>query len=155
MRNTTLVYIEHDGKYLMLNRNKKENDPNAGKWIGVGGHMEESESPEECAIREVYEETGLEPETLFYRGIITFCSDCCEGEYMHLFTAESERTETLSCEEGDLAWIERSEIENLNLWEGDRIFLEYLNENRGFFSLKLEYEGDSLTGSSVNFYEDF
>lgn len=136
----------------MLYRNKKENDPNAGKWIGVGGHMEEGESPEECAIREVHEETGLKLDSLVYRGVITFCSDCCEGEYMHLFTAKSAESETIDCNEGDLAWIDKERIESLPLWEGDRIFLKYLASDSGFFSLKLEYKGDSLMGSSVNFY---
>ena len=152
MKNTTLVYIEHNEKYLMLHRNKKENDPNAGKWIGVGGHMEEGESPEECAIREVHEETGLKLDSLIYRGVITFCSDCCEGEYMHLFTANSKDSETIQCNEGDLAWVKKTEIPSLPLWEGDRIFLKYLGESKNFFSLKLEYIGDSLIGSSVNFY---
>ena len=87
MRLTTLCYIEKDGKYLMLHRTKKKNDENHDKWIGVGGKFEPGESPDECLIREVKEETGLTLTTYQFRGIVTFCSDEWEDEYMHLFTA--------------------------------------------------------------------
>lgn len=142
--NTTLCYIEQDDNYLMLLRNKKQTDLNKGKWIGVGGHFEEGESPEECLIREVYEETGLTLTEYSFRGIVTFVSDERGTEYMHLFTARGFSGEVKECNEGTLAWIPKSEILNLNLWEGDRVFLKLLFEDAPFFSLKLTYHGDEL-----------
>ena len=144
MKNTTLVYIEHEGQYLMLLRNKKKNDENAGKWIGVGGHFEEGESPEECMLREVYEETNLTLTSYRYRGIVTFVSDTYETEYMHLFTASGFRGTLKECREGELRWIPKDRIFSLNLWEGDKVFLKYLMEDKEFFSMKLVYRGDSL-----------
>lgn len=142
--NTTLCYIEQDDNYLMLLRNKKQTDLNKGKWIGVGGHFEEGESPEECLIREVYEETGLTLTEYSFRGIVTFVSDEWGTEYMHLFTARGFSGEVKECNEGTLAWIPKSEILDLNLWEGDRVFLKLLFEDAPFFSLKLTYHGDEL-----------
>lgn len=141
---TTLCYMEKDGCYLMMHRVRKKQDVNAGKWIGVGGHFEENESPEECLVREVREETGLRLETWRFRGIVTFMAKGWPTEYMCLFTADAPEGEVLDCEEGELCWIPKGEIMNLNLWEGDRIFLRFLLEERGFFSLKLEYDGDRL-----------
>lgn len=149
MKLTTLCYIEKDDKYLMLHRVKKENDLNHDKWIGVGGKFEANEMPEECLLREVYEETGLTLTKYRFRGIITFLSDQWETEYMHLFTATEYEGELTSrgmadCPEGELVWVPKSEIENLQIWEGDKIFLRLLREDAGFFSLKLRYEGDTL-----------
>ena len=144
MKNTTLCYIEKDNKYLMLKRDKKENDVNEGKWIGIGGHFEEGESPEECLLREVYEETGLTLSSYKFRGIITFISDKWETEYMHLFTADKFTGEMHQCNEGTLKWIEKDNVLNLNIWEGDKIFLKLLLTENEFFSLKLVYEGDKL-----------
>ncbi|MGI6054703.1 MAG: NUDIX hydrolase [Clostridium sp.] len=141
---TTLCYMEKDGCYLMMHRVRKKQDVNAGKWIGVGGHFEENESPEECLVREVREETGLRLETWRFRGIVTFMAKGWPTEYMCLFTADAPEGEVLDCEEGELCWIPKGEIMNLNLWEGDRIFLRFLLEEHGFFSLKLEYDGDRL-----------
>ena len=157
MKLTTLCYIEKDDKYLMLHRVKKENDCNKDKWIGVGGKFEEGESPEECLLREVYEETGLTLTDYKFRGIVTFVSDEWEGEYMHLFTAseyEGELPENAmrDCNEGELVWVPKNEIKELNLWEGDKIFLRLLQERETFFSLKLRYEGEWLVESIV--YED-
>ncbi len=152
MKNTTLVYIEQDDSYLMLLRNKKENDENQGKWIGVGGHFEENESPEDCMLREVREETGLIPDDYRLRGVITFVSDRFEGEYMYLFTASSFRGRLKECREGELHWIPRDRIFDLNLWEGDRAFLKLLLEDAGFFTMKLVYEGDRLVGSETHRY---
>lgn len=154
MKNTTLVYFEKDGKYLMMNRNKKENDDNAGKWIGVGGKFKDGETPEECAIREAFEETGLIPdsESLLYRGIITFNSDVCPCEYMHLFTCDSFTGELHTCNEGELAWVEKDKIFDLPLWEGDKVFLELLYKNSPFFSLKLEYNGEKLVKTNCKIY---
>lgn len=149
MINSTLCYLEKDGAWLMLHRVKKTQDPNAGKWIGVGGKFEEGESPRECVIREVREETGLSLTKLRFRGLVTFVSDLYETEYMHLFTAAQwegtlspERCE--ACNEGVLRWIPIKEVETLPLWEGDRYFLKALREREDFFTLKLVYEGDSL-----------
>lgn len=134
----------------MLLRNKKKNDINEGKWIGLGGKFEENESPEECMLREVYEETGIRLENWRYRGIVTFVPDKSEGEYMHLFTARADSGDFTPCNEGTLKWIKKSDIDSLNLWEGDRVFLKLLREDEPFFSLKLVYEGDSLVGAFLN-----
>ena len=150
MKNTTLCYIERDGAYLLLHRVKKVNDENHDKWIGVGGKFEEGESPEECMKREVREETGLTVTKYRYRGIVTFVSDVCPCEYMHLFTAcEWTGTEQV-CSEGDLAWIRKRDFSALPAWEGDRIFLELLEKDVPFFSLKLVYRGESLRSAVLN-----
>ena len=149
MKLTTLCYIENDhGEYLMLHRTKKQNDLNAGKWIGVGGKFEADETPEECLLREVYEETGLTLTRYRFRGIVTFLSNEWEGEYMHLFTADKYEGTLCDCNEGELAWVPKNDVLKLNLWEGDHIFLRELLKNDRFFSLKLRYTGDVLTDSS-------
>lgn len=162
MKNTTLCYIEKGDAYLMLHRVKKEADVNAGKWIGVGGHFEEGESPYDCAVREIFEETGLAAAALSYRGIVTFVSDAFPTEQMHLFTVPAFvgedgfpaytgcEVDTPACIEGNLAWVRREEIFSLPLWEGDKIFLRLLAENEPFFSLKLSYEGDALVSVALN-----
>lgn len=150
MKNTTLCYIERDGCYLMLHRIKKENDLNHGKWIGIGGKFEENESPEECLLREVREETGLTLTDWRYCGVITFVSDRWEGEYMHLFHA-TEFTGTLcECDEGVLKWLPREQFDALPKWEGDPIFLRLMQEGAPFFSLKLCYTGERLTARALN-----
>lgn len=152
MKNTTLCYIEKDENYLMLHRVKKEKDEHEGKWIGVGGKFEEGESPEDCLLREVKEETGLMLTDYRYRGVVTFVSNEGGTEYMHLFTASGFEGKVKNCDEGELVWIPKTKLETLNLWEGDKIFLRLLKEERGFFSLKLCYEGDNLTGAQVRQY---
>lgn len=152
MKNTTLCYIEKEDSYLMLHRVKKVNDMNQDKWIGVGGKLEEGESPEECVLREVVEETGLTLKQYRYRGFITFVSKQWGTEYMHLFTADKYEGQIKECEEGNLEWVPKSQIEKLNLWEGDKIFFRLLEENSGFFSLKLSYDGDSLISYDVKKY---
>ena len=154
---TTLCYIEKDNNYLMLHRVKKENDLNKDKWIGVGGKFEEGETPEECLLREVKEETGLTLTNYKFRGIITFISDEWGCEYMHLFTADAYEGELpentmRDCSEGELVWVPKEEVCNLHLWEGDKIFLRLLEEREEFFSLKLRYEGDTLVEAVL--YED-
>ena len=144
MKNTTLCYIERNGCYLMLHRTKKENDLNRDKWIGIGGKFEDKESPEDCVIREVREETGLTLTDYEYRGIVTFISDIWETEYMHLFRATGFSGELIECDEGDLMWVDKKEYKSMPQWEGDKIFLELLDTDRPFFSLKLRYEGDDL-----------
>ena len=147
---TSLLYLERDGKYLMLHRTKKERDINEGKWIGVGGKFEADESPEECVIREAREETGLTLVSPSFRGIVTFVSDRYPTEYMHLFTCTSFTGELRDCDEGELAWIEKSRVTSLPLWAGDRIFLELLAKDAPFFSLKLVYRGDDLVRATLD-----
>ena len=140
----------------MLHRvaKEKKDDPNAGKWIGVGGHFEDGESPEECMLREVQEETGLIPVAWKQRGIITFVSDQWETEYMHLFTAqltsEDVARELPECDEGVLAWVDKSAVMTLPLWEGDKVFLKLLDTEETFFSLKLCYQGEKLMNAILN-----
>lgn len=142
---TTLCYLEQDGKYLMMHRIKKEHDINEGKWIGIGGHFEKGESPEECLLREAKEETGLTLTSWRFRGIVTFTSDDHPTEYMCLYTADGFEGELAeNCREGVLKWIPKEEVLNLKLWEGDRVFLKLLTEEAPFFSLKLSYEHDRL-----------
>lgn len=141
---TTLCYIERDESYLMLHRVKKEHDINRDKWIGVGGHFEEGESPEECLLREVREETGLTLTSWKLRGIITFSTDTYDTEYMFLYTADAWTGELAECDEGTLEWVEKVAVCGLPIWEGDKIFFRLLEERADFFSLKLRYEGDRL-----------
>ena len=149
MRNSTLCYIERDGKYLMLHRVKKENDVNHDKWIGIGGGLEEGESPLDCVIREANEETGLFLNDPRYRGLVTFCYSSGEEaitEQMHLFTCLDFSGElNPECDEGDLEWVPKEKVSELPIWEGDKIFLRLMEEHVPFFSLKLCYEGDRLT----------
>ncbi|MCD8380472.1 MAG: 8-oxo-dGTP diphosphatase [Lachnospiraceae bacterium] len=153
MKNTTLCYIEKDGAYLLLHRNKKQNDENEGKWIGVGGKFEPGEMPEECLLREVREETGLVLLQYQLRGIVTFVSDIWETEYMFLYTADLFQGEvTDCCAEGELKWVPKQEVLNLKLWEGDREFLRLLDEDGPFFSMKLCYQGDKLVSTLTKQY---
>ena len=151
MKNTTLGYIEKDGKYLMLHRIKKINDMNHDKWIGIGGKVEPGESPHECMVREAYEETGLTLNNPRYRGLITFISNEYEQEIMHLYTAtDFSGTLNENCNEGVLEWIDKDKIFDLPSWEGDKIFLQLLRNEERFFSLKLVYEGDKLVENKLD-----
>lgn len=141
---TTLCYIEENDKYLMMHRIKKQQDINKDKWIGIGGHFEGSESPEECVLREVKEETGLILSNYRFRGIITFVTDSWQTEYMCLYTADQYEGELTDCDEGTLEWVPKSKLKDLELWRGDYIFLRLLEEREEFFSLKLCYEGNEL-----------
>lgn len=153
MKLTTLCYIEKENKYLMLHRVKKENDINHDKWIGVGGKFEERETPEECLLREVREETGLTLTKYRYRGLLTFIYDDMETEYIYLFTATEYIGEITECNEGTLEWIDKTKINDLPIWEGDKIFFDILNNDEvRFFSLKLKYQGDRLVESCVKKY---
>ena len=150
MKNVTLCYIERGDEYLMLHRVKKKNDVNQDKWIGVGGKFEDKESPEDCILRETMEETGMRLTDYRYRGLVTFVNTIYETEYMHLFTATGWEGEIGECSEGNLEWVRKSEVPNLPIWEGDKIFLKLLADEEPFFSLKLSYDGDILTGAVLN-----
>ena len=151
---TTLCYIEQDGKYLMMHRVKKAHDINHDKWIGVGGHFEPDETPEECLLREVREETGLILDSFRLRGIITFMSDKWQTEYMFLYTADAfhgqaalQQTEQ---HEGVLEWVSREKMRELPQWEGDKIFFRLMEQQEAVFSLKLRYVGDALVEKALD-----
>ena len=143
-RSTSLCYLERDGRYLVLHRTKKENDANRDKWIGVGGKFEPGETPDACALREVKEETGLTMTDFALRGLIIFVSDVWGCEYMYLYTATRWTGRLRACDEGELVWVDKSELLKKNLWEGDRLFLKALDERKEFFIMKLRYEGERL-----------
>ena len=147
---TTLCYMERDGQYLMLHRTKKEKDINKDKWIGVGGKFKDKESPEDCLLREVKEETGLTLTSWKFRGIVTFITDRYETEFMHLYTADDWEGDMIVCDEGDLEWIDKEKVFDLNLWEGDRIFFRLLQTDHPFFSLRLSYIGDQLESYALD-----
>ena len=153
MKTTTLCYIENNDQYLMLHRIKKQNDMNQGKWIGVGGHVEDQETPEECLVREVKEETGFTLTSYKFRGLVTFINNEGESELMCVFTADGYTGELIECNEGELCWIDKNTVPELPAWEGDKVFLDLLlsGEER-FFSIKLQYEGDKLVGKSIYLY---
>ena len=152
MKQTTLCYIERDGKYLLIHRTKKQGDENRDKWIGIGGKIEDGESPFDCIRREAFEETGLELTSLSYRGIVTFVSDIYGTEYMHLFhSTDFSGIQKDTSLEGDLKWVEKKQLLSLPMWEGDRIFLDLLDKKVGFFSLKLVYQGDRLLSHTLEF----
>ena len=141
---TTLCYIDNGTSYLMMHRVKKAHDVNKDKWVGVGGHFEKDESPEECLLREVYEETGLTLTSWQLRGLVTFISDAWPTEYMCLYTADDYEGTIGPCNEGSLEWVPKSKVYDLPIWEGDKIFFRLLEERDTFFSLKLRYEGERL-----------
>lgn len=141
---TTLCYIEQDNQYLMMHRTKKEKDINQDKWVGVGGHFEKDETPEECLLREVKEETGLTLTSWQFRGIVTFQCENWQTEYMCLYTADGFTGDLIDCDEGDLVWIPKEKVCDLPVWQGDKIFFRLLEENHPFFSLKLKYQEDKL-----------
>lgn len=148
MKLTTLCYIEKDNKYLMLYRNKKENDLNQGKWVGIGGKFEEKESPDECLLREVKEETGLTLINYKLRCLVTFVSDKWETEHMYVYTSNSFKGTIHECNEGTLKWIDIDKIYDLNIWEGDKLFFNKMQNEENFFTMKVEYQGDKLVSYS-------
>ncbi len=151
MKQTTLCYIEKDSRYLMLHRIKKKDDENKDKWVGIGGKLEDGESPFDCVRREVLEEVGIKLTAPKYRGIITFVSDVYGTEYMHLFTATKYEGEIKAdCDEGVLEFVKKDEIYKLPIWEGDKIFLNLLDTEERFFSLKLVYRGDTLVSHTLD-----
>lgn len=148
-RESTLCYVENSGRYLMMLRNKKDKDINKNKWIGIGGGIEPGETPEECVVREAFEETGLRLKKPEYRGIVYFSDSSGYSEKMHLFTCMEYSGELHDCDEGELKWVEKSAVGSLPIWEGDRVFLRLLAEGAGFFELELEYDGDRLVRAEV------
>lgn len=153
MEITTLCYIEKDEKYLMLHRVKKQHDINQGKWIGVGGHAENGESPEECLLREVKEETGLSLTSYRFCGLVTFLNSKCDSELMCVFTADDFTGELTECREGELCWVDKNQVLSLPTWEGDRVFLELLlSGEKRFFSIRLLYDGDRLVDQTIHLY---
>ncbi|MBR6770758.1 MAG: NUDIX domain-containing protein [Lachnospiraceae bacterium] len=150
MKLTTLCYIENEDSYLMLHRIKKEKDINKDKWIGIGGHFESGESPEECLLREALEETGLTLTSYQFRGIVTFLCDNLTDYYMCLYTADGYTGTLKDCPEGTLEWIKKDQLPQLELWEGDLIFFQLLEEKAPFFSLKLQYKNNVLTEAVLN-----
>ena len=144
--NCTLCYIENpQGEYLMLHRVKKKNDVNHDKWIGVGGKFEEGESPEECLLREVREETGLTLTDSRFRAVVTFVADGWDTEYMFLYTAAGYAGTLKECDEGNLEWVPKEKVYDLPIWEGDKLFFRLIEDPENpFFSLKMEYRGDTL-----------
>ena len=144
IKKTTLCYIEKNDCYLMLLRNRKQNDVNEGKWIGIGGHFEEGETADECLLREVKEETGLTLTVYAYRGLVHFRTDSGADEDMYLYTADGFAGTLIDCDEGELHWIPKKDLGGLRLWEGDRIFLEKLAAGESGFEITLEYRGDQL-----------
>lgn len=141
---STVCHIEKDEKYLMLHRTKKKNDINEGKWLGIGGKFEDKESPEDCIIREVKEETGLTLNSVMLRGILTFINTICETEYIYVFTSNDFTGKLIDCNEGELQWIDKEKVTTLNLWEGDKIFIEKIKQESPFFTIKYVYDGDTL-----------
>ena len=156
---TTLCYIRRGDDILFIVKRDKD-DPNSGKYLGVGGHFETGETPEECCLREINEETGITPDELGgfrYRGLATFLSDKYGVEYMHIFTADlisGREVVPGSCDEGELMWIPADSIYDLPVWEGDKIMFDclYGDAGPGFFTLRLEYRGDELVSYAKSFY---
>ncbi len=149
---STLCYIEKDGQYLMLHRTKKKNDLNKDKWLGIGGKFEEGESPEECIVRETREETGLILKDYKLHCIVTYVSTNWETEYMYVFTSKEFEGNLIECNEGDLQWVDKDKVACLNTWEGDKIFLNKIQNGDGFFTIKFEYDGDKLLRYDVKEY---
>ena len=151
MYNSTLCYVLRGDEVLMLHRVKKKNDVNQDKWIGIGGKFEGDESPDECLLREAWEETGLRLKRWQCRGVITFLTNGpWEGEFMYLFTADEFEGELKECDEGNLQWVSRDFLDQLPKWEGDQIFLDLLWQDAPFFLLKLRYDGDKLVEAVLN-----
>lgn len=149
---TVLCYLEKDEQYLMLYRNKKKDDVNAGKWIGVGGKIEPGETPEGALLREVKEETGFTLKAYRFRGVVEFRSDIAQPESMYLFTATGWEGTPIPCNEGELRWIPKYELHRYPLWEGDALFLEKLKLDSPPFRLRLSYHGDTLVEHTFEEY---
>lgn len=147
----TLCYIKYNGCTLMVHRNKKTNDIHAGKWNGLGGKFEAGESPEECVIREVLEESGLTIQKPKLCGLLMFPKFKGNDWYVFVFTASEFTGELIDSPEGKLEWISDETLLDLKLWESDHIFFPWIQDGK-FFSAKFEYEGDEMHGYNVIFH---
>jgi 8-oxo-dGTP diphosphatase len=154
MKLHTLCYVEQDGKYLMLHRNKRPGDVHEGKWVGLGGKFEPGESPEECVVREVFEESGLRITAPRLRGILTFPEFSQSDWYVFLFTATEFTGELTAGPEGELAWVDKSALAGLPMYEGDHYFLRWLDEYQGVFSAKFLYEAGKYVGHKLVVYDE-
>ena len=148
----TLCYVRHNGQTLMIHRVKKANDMHEGKYNGLGGKFEPGETPEQCAIREVQEESGLTMIEPRLKGFIDFPKfDGVNDWYVFIFTADKYTGSLIESNEGNLEWIDNEKLLDLNLWDGDKIFLKWL-DNDSFFSAKFIYEAGQFKGHTVTFY---
>jgi 8-oxo-dGTP diphosphatase len=153
MKIATLCYVRQSGKTLMVHRVKKANDMHLGKWNGLGGKLEPGETPEECAVREIREESGLIARHLIFKGLITFPGFANDEDwYTFVYLIDAFEGDLIDSPEGNLMWIENSRLFELNLWEGDRIFIKWL-DNSGFFSAKFTYLNGQFIDYQVAFYE--
>jgi 8-oxo-dGTP diphosphatase len=153
MKLATLCYVRKNGRTLMVHRVKKANDMHQGKWNGLGGKLEPGETPEECARREILEESGLRVKSMELKGLLTFPAFAADEDwYAFVFLVDNFEGELIDSPEGDLRWVEDSELLALNLWAGDRVFLGWL-ERKGFFSAKFIYENGELVDYDANFYD--
>ena len=143
MDKTVMIYLEKDNQYLMLYRNKKKKDINKNKYIGVGGHVEKGETPDEAVVREVKEETGLDLLSFNKRGLVYFVLNGYEEE-MYIYTSLDFKGELIECNEGELSWIDKDNVISLPIWEGDKYFLKHLLEDEKYFEMRLVYENDKL-----------
>ena len=149
----TICYIDNGREFLMLHRNKKPNDVHAGKWIGVGGKLERGETPQECAAREILEETGLKAKPVL-KGVIPFPEVTPDLDwYTYVFKVTEFEGELIDCNEGTLEWVPYDQVLSKPTWEGDHTFVEWLLEDKPFFSAKFVYDGDKLLDTQVDFYE--
>ena len=154
MKFSVLCYIRDGQRTLMIHRINRPEDMHYGKWNAPGGKFEQGETPEECCLREVFEETGLTLKSVNLRGILTFPAfDGEEDWYVFVFTSKDfQGILRKSCPEGELHWIDDRELTNLALWEGDRIFMRWLDD-KGFFSGKFIYDSSGYVSHSVTFYD--
>ena len=148
----TLCYVKHNGKTLMVHRNKKPNDIHEGKWNGLGGKFEAGETPEMCIKREVHEESGVSIQNPHLHGLLAFTNFKGDDWYVFVFTAAGFDGElSATSPEGKLEWVDDDKLTNLNLWESDHIFLPWVNDGK-FFSAKFDYTGDVMGKYDVTFY---
>jgi len=154
MKLATLCYVRREGQTLMVHRIKKANDMHMGKWNGLGGKLNLGETPEECAVREIFEESGLKVRNPQLKGFLTFPAfDDFEDWYVFVYVVTDFEGDLIDSPEGNLRWVNNSDLTSLNLWDGDPIFLSWL-EHRGIFSAKFIYKDGRLISHEVVFYGD-
>ncbi len=149
----TLCYIRRDGKTLMLHRNKKNSDYHQGKYNGIGGKLESGESPEECCIREIKEETGLDAHAIKYRGHLSFpVFDGTSDWLCFVYECTDFSGDLIACDEGTLHWVKDDDITSLNLWEGDHHFIDIIYKTNENFSGKFIYKDKALVSYQLSVY---